>query len=117
MGLTPHARQGRVQEQLRWDRRPAGPTGLEVILGRAPRRRAYFFCASRYIPSAESMVVTLLGCVLIVAPNALKLFSACSRYLSSFVFCQSRTRLRAATLLPHGCAPSNWSLPRANSFS
>ena len=49
--------------------------------------------------------------------NARNVFSASWRYESSPVFFHSRTRFRAAWLLPDGCAPSYWSFARANSFS
>src|SRR5207253_9388496 len=73
--------------------------------------------ASRYMSSACAIAVRLVGYALRFPANVRKSFSASARYLSSPVLAHSRTRLRTATLLPDGCAPSYWSLLRANSFS
>src|SRR5262249_11949174 len=77
----------------------------------------YFFWASRNNARASAMAVMLVGMPLRVLAKALKFFSACSRYFLAPVLAQRRTRLRVATLLAEGWAPSCWSLARAKSFS
>src|SRR5262249_40109243 len=77
----------------------------------------FFFCGSRYIPRASASVGLPEAVVWGVATEALKDLSAASWGLSARVWIQRRTRWRAATLLPEGWAPSNWSLERAKSFS